>query len=96
MRSLVCIVVVLGLVAGTLSATDTTKPRKKKAPAAAVMQSPSTSHATTQAAESGDPRVGVTKGGKVVYRGKKGGYYVITPQGRKRYVKEADIIFDNK
>lgn len=45
--------------------------------------------------ESTDPQVGTTKGGKPVYRGKKGGYYVLTPQGRKRYVKESEILFTN-
>lgn len=45
--------------------------------------------------EPSDPQVGTTKNGKPVYRGIKGGYYVLTPQGRKRYVKESEILFTN-
>lgn len=69
---------------------DTLKPRKKKQPAAQKTASPSVESPATAS----DPRVGTTKTGQVVYRGRKGGYYVLTPSGRKRYVKEADVLLD--
>jgi hypothetical protein len=72
----------------TFAYSQEAKPRKKKQQSSEVTQ-----QAVQQPATS-DPRVGTTKKGLVVYRGKKGGYYVVTPSGRKRYVKEADVILD--
>lgn len=83
----ICCAVLLS--AGPIQKQDTVKPRKKKQPAAQVASPSVESPATTN-----DPRVGTTKSGQVVYRGKKGGYYVLTPSGRKRYVKEADVLLD--
>jgi len=67
--------------------------RKKKVRSATVT-APTTQDKEPALTSTDDPRVGTTKRGQVVYRGKKGGYYVLTPSGRKRYVKEPDIIFD--
>ncbi|GIV53088.1 MAG: hypothetical protein KatS3mg038_3609 [Candidatus Kapaibacterium sp.] len=95
MRAIAAIVAALLVVGSVASAqqSDTTHARKKKQ-RAAHMASPAKS--TDEAATStSDTRVGTTKSGQVVYRGKKGGYYVLTPSGRKRYVKESDVIFDS-
>ncbi|GIV55654.1 MAG: hypothetical protein KatS3mg040_0422 [Candidatus Kapaibacterium sp.] len=96
MRAIAAIVAVL-LVVGSLASaqqSDTLNVRKKKQ-RAAHMASPAKSTPDAAAPSTSDARVGTTKSGQVVYRGKKGGYYVLTPSGRKRYVKESDVIFDS-
>ncbi|RMF36469.1 MAG: hypothetical protein D6747_00340 [Chlorobiota bacterium] len=96
MRAIAAIVTMLLVVTSLTSAqsSDTTNVRKKKQRTAHV-SSPAKSTPDAAAPRTSDTRVGTTKSGQVVYRGKKGGYYVLTPSGRKRYVKESDVIFDS-
>lgn len=89
MRACAVALVLLAFAVAGMAQQDTVKVAKKKRSAQLVKP-----QAATLQTEPTDPRVGVTKAGKVVYRGKKGGYYVLTPQGKKRYVKEHQIIFD--
>ncbi|MCX8050360.1 MAG: hypothetical protein N3B17_00500 [Chlorobi bacterium] len=88
---MLCCAVLLSAV-GIARHQDSAKARTKKT---SVATAPATS-SSTKAVESSDERVGTTKGGSVVYRGKKGGLYVLTPNGKKRYVKESQVIFDEK
>ncbi|MCX7930177.1 MAG: hypothetical protein N2663_05600 [Chlorobi bacterium] len=86
-----CCVVLLGA-DGLARQPDSAKVRVKKKATAVAPAAKQTAQPTV---DSSDPRVGTTPKGQVVYRGKKGAYYVLTPSGRKRYIKEANIIFDN-
>ncbi len=92
MRAFICAVCCVILLGGWASAhqQDSIKPRKKKQ----VTATPSAPTPAPAVQQPSDARVGTTKSGQVVYRGKKGGYYVLTPSGRKRYVKAADVILD--
>lgn len=97
MRVIAAILSMLLVAAATISAqsSDSGNVHKKKSRAASTATRAQRTHETA-APSSSDLRVGTTKSGHVVFRGKKGGYYVLTPSGRKRYVKESHIIFDEK
>ncbi len=96
MRAVVLILMMMVVSVSWLgSQSNQSESGRKKKERSATVTAPTKQGKVSATTSTDGHRVGTTKRGQVVYRGKKGGYYVLTPSGRKRYVKESNIIFDD-